>query len=329
MDPADSDGPGPRTEFFDDATREILSRNSSPDIGFNVSVNPYRGCEHGCVYCYARPGHEYLGFSAGLDFERKIMVKRRAPELLRKALTSRGWKPQTVAMSGVTDPFQPVERRLRLSRGCLAALMDHRNPVTIVTKNHLVTRDLDILAELARHRCVQVWISVTSLRVELQRVMEPRTSIPARRLDAIRKLSEAGVPVGVFVAPVIPGLTDEEAPAIVEAAAQAGASHSAYLLLRLPGKVKNLFVEWLEAHFPQRKSKVLGRLRDARGGRLNDPDFHKRFRGQGAYAEQIRGLFGAAARRFGIDGRPPRLSTSAFRRHGGAQRELWEDATAG
>ncbi len=313
----------PRTEFLADATRSIVARNQSPDVGFDASVNPYRGCEHGCVYCYARPTHEYLGFSSGLDFERKILVKLRAPELLRNALSRPSWRPQVLGMCGVTDAFQPVERRLRLTRGCLKVLRDFRNPVTIVTKNHLVTRDADILAEMAAHDCAHVTVSVTTLRKELQRVMEPRTSIPARRLDAIRTLAEAGVPVGVFVAPVIPGLTDEELPSIVQAAADAGARYASYLLLRLPMGVADHFTQWLEAHFPERREKVLGRIRDMRGGRLNDPAFHRRFRGQGEYAKQIRGLFRAAVRKAGVDRKPPPLSTAAFRRGGGVQGDLF------
>ncbi len=313
----------PRTELLADDTRAIVTRNNSPDLSFGATLNPYRGCEHGCVYCYARPTHEHLGFSSGLDFERKIVVKRRAPELLRATLSSASWRPQVVAISGVTDAFQPVERRLRLTRRCLEVLRDFRNPVTIVTKNHLVTRDADILGELARHGCVNVHVSVTTLRNELQRVMEPRTSIPARRLDSIRELSEAGVPVGVFVAPVIPGLTDEEVPSIVKAAARAGAQHAAFMLLRLPGGVADHFVRWLETWFPHRKDKVLARIRDARGGKLNDPAFHGRFRGQGEYAAQIAGLFRAAVKKAGLDRKPPPLSVEAFRRHGGVQGELF------
>ena len=323
MEPGHYGEERPPTEFLADTTRSIVARNQSPDVGFDASVNPYRGCEHGCVYCYARPTHEYLGFSSGLDFERKILVKRQAPELLREALSRPSWRPQVLGMCGVTDAFQPVERRLRLTKGCLEVLRDFRNPVTIVTKNHLVTRDADILGDLAQHNCVNVTVSVTTLRNELQRVMEPRTSIPARRLDAVRRLAEAGVPVGVFVAPVIPGLTDEEMPAIVNAAAEAGACYAAFLLLRLPMGVADHFVRWLEMHFPDRRDKVLARIRDARGGKLNDPAFHRRFRGEGEYAKQIRGLFLAAARKAGLDRRPPPLSTAAFRRGGGLQGDLF------
>lgn len=323
LDPRDGDGERPRTEFLADDTRTVIARNNSPDLSFGTSLNPYRGCEHGCVYCYARPTHEYLGFSSGLDFERRILVKRRAPRLLRQALSSPSWRPQVIAISGVTDAYQPIERRLRLTRGCLAVLRDFRNPVAIVTKNHLVTRDIDILAELARHRCVHVWISVTTLRNDLQRVMEPRTSVPGRRLAAVRCLSEAGIPVGVFVAPLIPGLTDEEMPAILKAAAFAGARHASFLLLRLPMGVADHFTEWLETHFPDRKDKVLGRIRQVRGGRLNNSEFHRRFRGEGEYAEQLTGLFKAAARQAGLDGDPPPLATSGFRRDGGVQSDLF------
>ncbi len=234
MDPAHQEGQNPRTEFLADASRSILSRNRSPDLSFDASVNPYRGCEHGCVYCYARPTHEFLGFSSGLDFERKILVKHRAPELLKRALSAPSWQPRVIAISGVTDAYQPAERRFLLTRRCLEILRDFRNPVSIITKNHLVTRDLDILREMSAYNCVHVTISITSLRNGLQRVMEPRTSIPAKRLDAVRRLSSEGIPVGINVAPVIPGLTDQEMPAILEAGSEAGARYAGFLLLRLP-----------------------------------------------------------------------------------------------
>ena len=242
MEPGHRGDDKPRTEFIADASRSIVATNRSPDLGFDASLNPYRGCEHGCVYCYARPTHEYLGFSSGLDFERRILVKRRAPELLRAALSRPSWEPRVLAISGATDAYQPIERRLEITRRCLGVLRDFMNPVTIVTKNHLVTRDIDILREMAVHGCAHVTVSVTTLRNGLRRVMEPRTSIPARRLDAVRRLSEAGVPVGVFVAPVIPALNDEEIPAILNAAADAGARHASFMLLRLPGPVADHFV---------------------------------------------------------------------------------------
>ena len=324
MEPGHQGEERPRTEFIADASRSVVARNRSPDLGFDASLNPYRGCEHGCVYCYARPTHEYLGFSSGLDFERKILVKRRAPGLLRAALSRPSWNPRVLAISGVTDAYQPVERRLEITRGCLEVLRDFMNPVTIVTKNHLVTRDIDILREMAIRDCAHVTVSVTTLRNGLRRVMEPRTSIPARRLDAVRKLSEAGIPAGVFVAPVIPALNDEEIPAILNAAADAGARYASFMLLRLPGSVADHFVHWLETHFPDRKKKVLARIRDTRGGQLNDPSFHGRFRGEEEYAAQIGALFRAAARKAGLDSRPKPLSTDSFRRGGGLQGELFQ-----
>ena len=315
LDALPDDEPGPRTQFLRDHTRAILARNDSPDVPFDTSVNAYRGCEHGCAYCFARPTHEYLGFSAGLDFETKIMVKHDAPELLRRALASPRWTPHPIAMSGVTDPYQPVERRLELTRRCLQVLAEFRNPVGIVTKNFLVTRDIDVLAELAAHDAVSVNLSITTLDERLQRVMEPRTSIPARRLEAVRRLSAAGIPVRVLVAPVIPGMTDHEMPAILAAAAEAGARAASYIPLRLPHGLKGLFEDWLTTHFPDRREKVLNRVRAIRGGALYDPTFGTRMRGEGIFADQMRTLFAAACRKAGIDGRTlPPLSTDAFRR---------------
>jgi DNA repair photolyase len=304
----------PRTEFYRDASRTIIARNDSPDVPFDASVNPYRGCEHGCVYCYARPTHEYLGFSAGLDFETRILVKTDAPALLRRALAAPDWKPQVVAMCGVTDPYQPVERRLGLTRGCLAVLAEFRNPVAIITKNHLVTRDADLLAELAAYDAAVVNVSVTTLDPGVQRVMEPRTSTPAKRLAAIECLAAARVPVRVMVAPVIPGLTDHEVPRILEAARDAGACGASMTVVRLPHAVAPLLEAWLREHFPERREKVLSRIRSMRGGRLNDPAFGSRMRGDGPFAEGIRGLFAAACRRLGLGDGGPALSTRAFRR---------------
>ncbi len=302
------------TIYLRDTSRSILARNDSPDVGFDVSINPYRGCECGCSYCYARPTHEYLGFSAGLDFESRILVKDRAPELLWAELASPSWRPQPIALSGVTDPYQPVEQRLQLTRGCLEVLAEALNPVMVTTKRALVTRDADLLAVLARHRAASVMLSVTTLDPELARRMEPRASHPRDRLRAIRHLAASGVPVGVSVAPVIPGLTDHEIPAILEAAAEAGASFAAWVLLRLPGAVAGLFEQWLEAHFPERKRKVLERVRALRGGKLYDPRFGVRGRGEGIFAEQIKALFAAGVRKAGIPQKRPELSTAAFRR---------------
>ena len=313
------------TEFLRDASRTVIARNESPDVDFDASVNPYRGCEHGCAYCYARPTHEYLGLSAGLDFETRIMVKEEAAELLERELAAPGWQPRVLGLSGVTDPYQPVERRLGLTRRCLEVLARCRNPVALVTKNALVTRDADLLAELARHGAVAVWISLTTLDVELARRLEPRCSAPAARLEAISRLAERGVPVGALVAPVVPALNDHEIPALLAAAAKAGATFCRWVLLRMPGAVAEIFPAWLEEHYPERREKVLARVRDLRGGRLNDTRFGTRGRGEGVFAKQIRDLFLAAAKRNGLDPRGPGLSTAAFRRPGGDQLGLFSE----
>jgi len=313
----------PRTQFFKDHSQTVISRNDSPDVGFQASLNPYRGCEHGCIYCYARPFHEYLGFSAGLDFESKIMVKEDAPELLRQELSSPKWQPQVIFMSGVTDCYQPVERKLKLTRRCLEVLAEFRNPVFIVTKNHLVTRDVDLLSELARYHATGVFLSITTLDTELRKVMEPRTSPPAARLAAIRELAAAGIPVGVNVAPIVPGLTDHEMPAILKAAAEAGATSAGYTVVRLPYAVAPLFEKWLESHFPDRKEKVLNRLRAMHGGKLYDSQWGKRFSGEGIFAEQIAQMFEVARRKAGIANDTRELSTAAFRRAGGTQLSLF------
>jgi DNA repair photolyase len=310
----EAEDPAPRTRFYRDPTRTIIATNDSPDIGFDASVNPYRGCETGCSYCYARPFHEYLDLSPGLDFETKIFVKEDAPELLRKELTAKSWKPQVLAMSGVTDPYQPVERRMEITRRCLEVLAEFRNPVVIVTKSDLVTRDVDLLADLARHRAVLVNLSDTTLRNNHTRVMEPRAALPEKRLEAIRRLSEAGIPTGVMVAPVVPGLTDHEMPEILERAAEAGAVRASWIMLRLPHAVKDLFSDWLGRHFPDRKEKVLNRLRDLRGGVLYDPRYGARMRGEGPFAEQVRRVFEVSCRRLGLNENPVLLSTEGFRR---------------
>lgn len=476
----DPDDPEPRppTQFYRDTTRKIISSNDSPDVGFSFSVNPYRGCEHGCSYClsgdtpvllgdgrtraiadlrvgdevygtvregryrryvrttvlahwstmkpgfrltledgtsivasgdhrfltergwkhvtgadrgpgvrphlttgnelmgvgsltqqrqadgdlagqavkngaalrvvaiealgvelpmydittgtgdfiangvvshncYARPTHEWLGLSAGLDFETKIFVKEDAPALLRRELMAPGWRPATIAMSGVTDAYQPAERHFRVTRGCLEVLAEFRNPVGIVTKNHLVTRDADLLREMAEYGAAMVHISITSLDPALQRVMEPRAATPARRLDAIATLAAAGVPVGVLVAPVVPGLTEHELPRILKAAAEAGARTAGFVPLRLPYGLGSLFDAWLERHFPDRREKVLNRVREMRGGKLNDSGFGTRMRGEGEQVEQIRALFHVTCRKLGLNGERAALSTTAFRRPGG------------
>ena len=312
----------PNTVLLEDKSCSILTRNDSPDVGFEYSVNPYRGCEHGCIYCFARPTHEYLGFSSGLDFETKILVKRDAPQLLRKELSSAKWKPQVVIMSGVTDCYQPIERKLKITRGCLEVFAEFRNPVGIITKNHLVTRDIDLLQELARHNAVRVNVSVTTLDMNVARIMEPRTSMPQARLDAIRQLSSAGIPVNVMVAPVVPAITDHEMVSIIERAVEAGATSAAYVVMRLPYAVKDLFEQWVKTHFPDRADKVLNRLRSLRGGKLYDATWGKRMSGEGIFAEQIEKTFDIACRKFGLNKPRPELSTDNFKRPAGNQLEL-------
>jgi DNA repair photolyase len=313
----------PRTQFLTDHSQSAIAYNDSPDLGFGASLNPYRGCEHGCIYCYARPTHEFLGFSAGLDFESKIMVKLNAPELLRAELSAPKWQPQTIVMSGVTDCYQPVERKLKLTRRCLEVMLEFRNPVAIITKNFLVTRDLDLLSELAKHQCASVCLSVTTLDNDLRKVMEPRTSPPSARLAAIRKLTDAKIPVSVNVAPIIPGLTDHEMPKILQAAHDAGATSAGFTVVRLPYANAPLFEQWLQTHFPDRKEKVLNRLKAMRGGKLYDAEWGKRFRGEGIFAEQIAQMFDVARRKAGFKDRFSELSTAAFRRPGGTQLSLF------
>jgi DNA repair photolyase len=302
------------TVFYRDGSRSILAENDSPDVGFRFSLNPYRGCEHGCAYCYARPSHEYLGFSAGLDFERRIMVKDDAPALLRATFAKPRWQPEVVALSGNTDCYQPVERRLGITRRCLEVFVEFMNPVSAITKSALVARDADLFAALARHGAAHVLVSITSLDPELARRMEPRAARPERRLDAVATLAAAGVPVGVMIGPVVPGLNDAEIPHILAAAARAGARTAHWVLLRLPKPVDTLFDGWLAEHYPERRARVLSRIRDTREGRLSDSRFGRRMRGQGEYAAQIAALFDAAARKHGLDERLPPLSTAAFRR---------------
>jgi DNA repair photolyase len=314
--------PHPRTQFFVDASESLLTESDSPDLGRSIGLNAYRGCEHGCAYCFARPFHEYLGFSSGLDFETKIMVKLRAPALLRRELAAPRWKPQGIMMSGVTDCYQPAERHFRLTRACLEVCAEFRNPISIITKNFLVTRDRDVLADLARHGCTSVHVSVTTLDAGLAGELEPRAARPEHRLQAIRLLAEAGVPVGVLVAPVIPGLTDHEMPAILAAAAAAGARTAGYVMLRLPYAVKDLFLQWLDDHAPGRKARVVDRIRSVRGGKLYRSDWGSRMTGEGIFAEQTAELFRVSARRAGLNRERRELSTAHFRRPGGVQLEL-------
>ncbi|MGP8199192.1 MAG: PA0069 family radical SAM protein [Limisphaerales bacterium] len=314
--------PSPKTSFLRDLSQSIITYNDSPDIPFRASLNVYRGCEHGCSYCYARITHEYLGFSAGLDFETKIMVKENAPELLRRELSSPKWKPQPLGMSGVTDCYQPVERRLQLTRKCLAVLAEFRNPVSIITKNYLVTRDIDLLRDLAAHHAVTVHLSINSLDSELARKLEPRAASPKMRLAAVEALAKAGVPVGVLVAPVIPALNDYETPSVLAAAKAAGAGWACTEILRLPLTVAPIFEQWLEQNVPEKKDKVLNRIRAIRGGKLNDARFGSRMRGEGIFADQISQMFHVARRKVGIPDDGPELSTDDFRRPAGSQLAL-------
>ena len=314
-DPDYADGGiSPQTRFYHDDAARVIARNDSPDIPFEASLNPYRGCEHGCIYCYARPFHEYLDMSPGLDFETRIMVKTDAPQRLRKELQSRSWEPRTLSISGVTDPYQPVERKLGITRACLQVLRDFRNPFSIITKNYLVTRDIDILGDMAKYNAVRVMISITSLDSDLIRSMEPRTSRPDRRLKTIAELSKAGIPVGVMFAPVIPGLTDEELPRMVEAASGAGASFANYVLLRLPGPVLPMFQDWLERHLPYRKKKIMSRLKSLRGGDVNDSRYGHRMQGEGAFADQLQQTFRMACRKHRLRDAGAPLSIDYFRK---------------
>ena len=319
----DFEGISPKTEFLRDDTQSIISTNKSPDLGFEASLNPYRGCEHGCSYCYARPYHEYLGFDAGLDFETKIMVKPNAPDLLEWEMASSRWKPKHLACSGVTDCYQPVERSLKITRGCLEVLARFRNPVGVVTKNALVTRDIDLLAELARFDASAVALSITTLDPGLASKLEPRASRPQARLRALRALADAGIPAGVSMAPIIPGLNDHEIPALLQAAADHGAKFATYAVLRLPHGVKDIFERWLERHFPGSRDRVLDRVREMRGGSLNDSEFGKRLTGTGPIADGIRNLFRVSLARTHLDEARLTLSTDAFRRSTPGQLELF------
>ncbi len=289
------------TEYFPDQSQSIVAENESPDVGFRYSINPYRGCSHGCSYCYARPGHEYLGLSAGLDFETKVFVKHRAPELFREFLANPKWKPETIAFSGVTDCYQPAEREFRITRACVAVAAECLQPIGIITKNALVTRDIDLLSKLAVHDAIGVSISITSLDRALARTMEPRTSSPDARLRAVRELTAAGIPVNVMVAPIIPGLTDSETPAILAAARDAGARSAGYVLLKLPTTVRPVFVDWLKRNYPNRFERVTSLIRATRGGKLNDSEFGRRQVGQGNIAELIADTFRVSCNKLGYE----------------------------
>jgi DNA repair photolyase len=303
----------PPTEYLPDNSQSIVAENDSPDVGFRHSVNPYRGCAHGCSYCYARPTHEYLGLSAGLDFETRVFVKFSAAELLRDFLAQPSWQVETIAFSGVTDCYQPAEREFRITRGCIAVAAECRQPIGIITKNALVTRDIDLLQELAAHEAVRVCVSITSLNAQLARTMEPRTSSPTARLCAIRKLRDANIPVHLMLGPVIPGLNDREIPAILAAARDAGAICASYLLLRLPTTVREVFFDWLKRAYPDRISRVEALIRSTRAGRLNDSSFCRRQRGTGNVADLIADTFQLWSAKLGYAEKFPPLNRDAFR----------------
>lgn len=302
----------PPTVYFPDESQSIVSENDSPDVGFRYSVNPYRGCSHGCAYCYARPYHEYLGLSAGLDFETKVFVKYGAAELLREFLAEPSWQPETIAFSGVTDCYQPAEREFRLTRGCLEVAAECRQPVGIVTKNALVTRDIDLLQRLAEHSAVRVSLSITTLDPALARLMEPRTSSPAARLRALRELTAAGIPTNVMVAPVIPGLTGSEMPAILAAAREAGAQWAGYVLLKLPKTVKDVFTDWLRRTYPDRAQRIESLIRSTRAGRLSDSQFGRRQVGIGHIAELIADTFDLWTKKLGFNQQHGELNADDF-----------------
>ncbi len=316
---------GPATELRAETARRIISRNESPDIRFTQSINPYRGCEHGCIYCYARPTHSYLSLSPGLDFETKLFYKENAVALLAEELARPGYRCRTICIGANTDPYQPVERQRRLTRDLLATLLRHRHPLMIVTKSHLVLRDLDLLREFARHRLCHVALSVTTLDDELKRTLEPRAPSAQARLQAIAELARAGVPVGVLAAPVIPAVNDHEIEAILAAAATAGARTAGYALLRLPHEVAGLFEDWLRAHRPLGAARVLARLRAMRGGALYDARFGVRFEGEGVEAQLLDRRFALACRRLGLlSGASVALDVAAFRvpQRSGSQLDL-------
>ncbi|MCW5835092.1 MAG: PA0069 family radical SAM protein [Labilithrix sp.] len=297
----DGEAPDAEVTVYEDRSKSILSGNDSPDVGFRWSVNPYRGCRHACAYCYARPSHEYLSFGAGTDFERKIVIKPRAPELLRESFEKASWKGELVVFSGITDCYQPLESKLRLTRGCLEVCAEYRNPVGIITKSAVIERDVDVLQELARVASVRVSVSVPFWDADVAKAMEPIVTTPERRMKIIETLAAAGVPVGVSVSPIVPGLNDERLGDVLERARDAGARHAFYVLLRLPGAVKDVFERTLRDKLPLRAEKVLRRLREAHDGKLYDSSFGTRGRGQGVYADTLRMLFERTAKRCGMN----------------------------
>lgn len=323
----DNDERALKTQIIEENAASIITRNNSPDVPFTQSINPYQGCEHGCSYCYARPTHAYRNLSPGIDFETRIFAKVNAAALLRKELSKHGYQCEAISLGANTDPYQPAERKFGITRGILEVCAEFNQPVGIVTKNALVERDLDVLVPMAQRRLVNVFLSVNNLDHELARRLEPRCTAPARRLQAIRTLAQAGVPVGVLVAPVIPFLNDDQIEAVLEAAYDAGANQAGYVVLRLPYEVKSLFRDWLERHYPLKAKHVMSRVQAMRGGRDNDPKFGSRMRGEGEFAELLSKRFAIAKRRIGFDARDrmqrnAALDTTQFRVPGASSGQL-------
>ena len=312
-----------QTVFLKDESKSIIVKNNSRDVDFTTSLNPYRGCEHGCVYCYARPYHEYLGFSSGIDFESKIMVKENAADLLEQAFRKKSYQPDVIVLSGTTDCYQPVEKKLKITRKILEVCLKYRNPVSVITKNALILRDLDILKKLAEINLTSVTISITSLNRELTGILEPRTSRPELRLKTIEELSKNNIPVSVNLAPVIPGLNDEEIPAILKKAAEKGASGAGHIMLRLPYANKDLFIDWLNKYYPARADKILGRIKSVRKGKLNSTEWGKRFTGEGEIADAINRLFYLSRDKYGLNKRHIPLTTEHFHREVSEQISLF------
>ena len=319
----DDEAPAPlRTTLTPEHARTIITKNTSPDVGFDRSINPYKGCEHGCIYCYARPSHAFMGLSPGLDFESKLFFKPQGARLLEQELSARRYVCKRIHLGGNTDPYQPVERELKITRGLLEVLQRFRQPFSIITKSNLIVRDLDILGPMGRDGLATAFVSITTLDRDLARTMEPRAATPARRLDAVRRLAEAGVPVGVGFAPVIPGLNDHELESVLEAAAAAGATTAMYVTLRLPLEIKTLFQEWLADARPDRAVRVMSLIRQTRGGKDYDPDWSRRMKGTGPVADLIAARFRAAVRRYGLDGPRRELDVTQFRVPANARAQL-------
>ncbi len=306
----------PKTEIYIEHPKQIISKNESPDIPFTYSINPYQGCEHGCIYCYARNVHQYWGWSAGLDWETKIIIKPEAPRMLESIFLKSSWKPETIVMSGNTDCYQPLERKLKITRDLLKVFAKYRNPVGLITKNSLITRDLDLLSDLAKDNLVKVFFSITTLDETLRRIMEPRTSNAFKLMEAIKKLSEHQIPVGVMCGPVIPSLNDHEITPILKMAAEKGAVSAGFTIARFNGSIADLFEDWIKKNFPERADKILHKIRDMHGGNLNDSRWGRRMRGEGKYAEMIHKVFDAARKKYFKNRQMPEYDFSKFRRGG-------------